>query len=80
MGRRRHSGATQRAPDERYRRFDGIALDELPLVPLRAAAEVASHRVDRVPAPQLWKPRRATAVLDRVGRAGEVDPPDASAL
>ena len=50
-----------------------VALDDLALVPLRAPAEVAAHRVDRLPARRPHERGGAAAVLLRERRPGEID-------
>ena len=51
-----------------------VALDDLGFVTLRPAAEVAAHRIHRLPAELAHEQLRATAVLVRERRPGEVDP------
>src|SRR5437868_15259018 len=50
-----------------------VAADDLLLVTLRPAAEVAPHRIDRLPAQLARELRRPAAVLVGERRSGEVD-------
>ena len=51
-----------------------IARNDFLLVPLRPAAEVLAHRIDRLPAEPSHQLDGAAAVLVRERRPGEVDP------
>ena len=57
-----------------------IAFDDLRLAPFGSTPVVAPHRVDRLPAELAGESRRTPAILVRVRRPGQVDPPHAVRL
>lgn len=75
---RLHRGALVRRGEGREHRVAGgdlgqVALDDLRLVALGAAAEVAPHRVDRLAPAGAQELGRAAAVLVGERRPGQVD-------